>query len=97
MNENTKIINNLDKLFKMRLHLMFMFLLIMRVVLGYTCSTKTACPYIYGGTKGSTNFTAFDMDSDGNIAVGGNTTDSDILSGTSLTLSPFLVYYYANG
>jgi hypothetical protein len=82
---------------KFYLHRIFVLLSIIRISFCLTCTPKETYPYMFGGHKGPTKFTAFDMDLDGNIAVGGYSSDSDLLSGTYLTTSPILAYYTANG
>ena len=56
------------------------------------CFTPPKYPLLFGGTGGSTYFNAIAMDSAGNLAVGGTSSDSSIVR-NSWQPNPFMVFY----
>ena len=47
------------------------------------CFTPLKYPRLFGGTNGDTEFTCLDVDGNGNIAVGGTSSDDSIVKNTN--------------
>lgn len=50
-----------------------------------------------GGTTGDTSFTTLDVDGSLNIAVGGSSSDPDVVGVSTDLPRPILIYIYADG
>jgi hypothetical protein len=74
-------------------------LLILLQVFIYALQALSTCtvgsmPYVLGGIYGDTEFSAFDIDSDGYIVAGGDTLDEGMLGILTSTSQPIIVLYY---
>ena len=68
-------------------------------MMSYTCfDTGTIFPRVLGGTFGETVFTSMDVDSTGNIVIGGGSADSDIIQafGQNSALFPIIAFMEVN-
>jgi len=53
-------------------------------------------PILQGGLLGDSEFTLVDVDATGNIVVGGTSSSSDIVDGTSMP-NPYVMFYTSTG
>jgi hypothetical protein len=55
-------------------------------------------PYIAGGTSGVTTFSTLDVDSSGNVYIGGKSSDASFLGTSSVNdTDPFVIYIDSSG